>query len=99
MLLRAIAVWLVIAAAETVHGIIRVRLLNRRVGDRRARQIGVLSGSLIIVALVWSSISWVGVRSVRDCLGIGLFLVNSHACLRPRPWTSLLRLYLEAAAL
>ena len=72
MLLRAIVFWLVIAAAETVHGIVRVRFLNRRVGDPRARQIGVLSGSVIIFALVCPAISWIGVCSVRDCLAIGV---------------------------
>lgn len=72
MLLRALSVWLIVAAAETVHGILRVRLLNRRFGDHRARQLGVFSGSLIIFAIVWASIAWVGVQSSRDCLGVGL---------------------------
>ena len=45
MILRAFIVWLVIAAAEVFQGSLRVRFLNRRLGDRRARQIGVLSGS------------------------------------------------------
>jgi hypothetical protein len=35
MLFKAILVWCVIAVAE----ILRVRLLNRRVGDHRARQV------------------------------------------------------------
>lgn len=72
MLIRAVSIWLLIAAAETAHGILRVRFLNRRVGDRRARQIGVFSGSLIILALVWPSLSWIGVQSTRDCFFIGL---------------------------
>jgi hypothetical protein len=43
MILRAFMVWLVIVAAEVFQGTLRVRYLNRRVGDRRARQIGVFS--------------------------------------------------------
>ena len=39
MILRAFLVWLVIAAAEVLQSILRVRFPNRRVGDRRARQI------------------------------------------------------------
>lgn len=70
---RAIVVWLLIAAAETAHGIFRVRVMNRRFGDRRARQIGVLSGSLIIFTIVWLTIPWIGVGSEGDCLAVGLF--------------------------
>lgn len=51
MLFRALIVCLVIAMAETIHGILRVRLLNRRVGDHRARQISVGTASLIILAI------------------------------------------------
>jgi len=71
MTLRAIGIWLVIAAAVTVHGILRVRFLNRRFGDRRARQIGVFSGSLIILAVAWLAIPWIAVRSTADCLMVG----------------------------
>jgi hypothetical protein len=45
MISRAFMIWLLIAVAEVIHGILRVRFLNRRVGDQRARQIGVFSGS------------------------------------------------------
>lgn len=73
MMLRATLVWLLIAVAETVHGIVRVRLLNRHLGDKRARQISVLSGSLIIFAIALGTIRWIGVDSSRDCLSIGGF--------------------------
>ncbi len=51
MLPKAVIVWVAIAFAEMVQGILRVRLLNRRVGDHRARQIGVATGSLLILAI------------------------------------------------
>jgi hypothetical protein len=72
MLLRSVCVWLLIACAETAHGILRVRLLNRRLGDRRARQVGVFSGSLIILVLVWAMIPWIGAASLANCLAVGL---------------------------
>lgn len=53
MLMRALLVWMVMAAAEVIHGILRIRLLNRRVGDRRARQIAVGTGSLLILGITW----------------------------------------------
>ncbi|MBK7591514.1 MAG: hypothetical protein IPI27_09425 [Betaproteobacteria bacterium] len=46
--LRALAVWLLIVAVETLHGIARTLWLAPQVGDHVARQIGVLTGSLLI---------------------------------------------------
>jgi hypothetical protein len=73
MFLRAFIVWLLIAVAEVLHGIQRVRLLNRRVGDRRARQIGVFSGSAIILAIAWVAAPWIGANTVRQLFGVGSF--------------------------
>jgi len=72
MLGRALAVWLVIAVAEVLHGILRVALLNRRVGDRRARQIGVFSGSALILVIAWLTAPWLRMATVADALTIGL---------------------------
>jgi hypothetical protein len=71
MLLRAVAIWVLIAAAEVTQGALRVRFLNRRVGDRRARQIGVFTGSLLILTLAWFGVPWIDPRSTGDCLAVG----------------------------
>lgn len=71
MLFRALIVCLVIAMAETIHGILRVRLLNRRVGDHRARQIGVGTASLIILAIAWLTVPWIAPASRGDALAVG----------------------------
>jgi hypothetical protein len=71
MIFRALPVWLVIAVAEVLHGIVRVRFLNRRVGDQRARQIGVFTGSTIILAIAWFTAPWVGAGSMIQLLGVG----------------------------
>jgi hypothetical protein len=76
MTLRALLIWIVIACAETVHGILRVRLLNRRVGDRVARRIAVFSGSAILLTIGWFSIPWIAPASSTDSLIVGsLWLV------------------------
>jgi hypothetical protein len=76
MYYRALIVCLLIALAETVHGILRVRLLNRRVGDHRARQIGVGTASLIILIITWLTLPWMAPATVGDALAIGtLWLV------------------------
>ena len=46
--LRALAVWLAIVVAETLHGIARTLWLTPIVGDHAARQIGVGTGSVLI---------------------------------------------------
>jgi hypothetical protein len=51
MFIKTFLVWVLIAAAEVLQGILGVRLLNRRVGDRRTRQIGVFAWSAIILAI------------------------------------------------
>ena len=48
MIFKTLVIWMLIAAAEILHGVLRVFLLNRSVGNHRARQIGVFTGSAII---------------------------------------------------
>ncbi len=70
--LRTIAVWLIMMAAETVHGILRTVLLAPQVGDLRARQIAFFTGSAIIIGTAYLFINWIKARSVKVLLGIGL---------------------------
>lgn len=71
MLVRAFLVWLLIAAAEVAQGILRVRFLNRRLGDHRARQVGVLTGSALILAIAWSTRDWVGAHAPGEQWAVG----------------------------
>jgi hypothetical protein len=75
LLVRATAVWLVIIAAETVHGTLRAVLLVPLVGDVPARQIGVLIGSLLIFAVACLCVRWIGARTRLQLLGVGLLWV------------------------
>lgn len=50
---RALAAWLLIVTAETVHGTLLQLFLAPAIGDLRARQVGVLVGSLIIFGAAW----------------------------------------------
>jgi len=74
-LFRAFLVWLLIAAVETVHGMLRSLLLVPALGELRARQIGVVSGSLIILVIACCSLGWIGARGSRQLLGVGLLWV------------------------
>lgn len=72
---RAFAVWLVIIIAETVHGVLRQLFLTPIVGDLRARQVGVLVGSLLILAIALLVSRWLGARSLREQLAVGAIWV------------------------
>jgi len=75
-LLRGVAVWILIALAETVHGTMRTIFLEPRVGDLASRQIGVVTGSLMILAIAYLTIDWVGASKARQLAAVGtLWLV------------------------
>ena len=46
---RAIAIWLLIVVAESVHGVIRQLFIAPILGDLPARQLGVFIGSVLIL--------------------------------------------------
>lgn len=73
LIVRASLVWLAIAAAEVLQGVLRVRFLNRRVGDHRARQIGVVTGCGLIFVIAWFTVPWIGARTWSTLVGVGLF--------------------------
>ena len=68
---RALLVALVIAVLEVAQGALRVRYLNRPLGDRRARQVGVLTGSLLILIIAWVAVPWIAARSSAAWFGVG----------------------------
>jgi hypothetical protein len=69
---KAMAVFVVIALAETLHGILRVKYLNRPLGDHRARQLGVLTGSVLILVIAWLTVPWLDVGTGGGALAVGL---------------------------
>ena len=70
--LRGIAVWLLLMAAEVVHGIARTICLVPIVGDFRARQIGVFTGSLLIVLITSLLIRWIGAGTLPARIAVGV---------------------------
>src|SRR5688500_5722767 len=69
---RAIAVWLVLMIAESVHGVLRGVALVPAVGDFRSRQFGVLTGSLLIVGIACLFIRWIQTKESGPLLLVGL---------------------------
>jgi len=71
MLIRAFIIWIGIALMETLLGVLRVRLLNRKLGDRRARRLGVLTGTAVILAAGWFAVPWIGPSGPGECIMAG----------------------------
>ena len=74
-ILRAVLVWLLIVAAETLQGGLRRLLFDPGV-EFVVRQVSVLTGALIIFAITWASLRWLRITSSIDALRIGLLWVS-----------------------
>ena len=69
---RAFAVWLVLIVAEILHGIARGIFLVPHVGEFRSNQIGVFTGSVIILVIALAFVRWIGASRTTDLLAVGL---------------------------
>lgn len=71
MLIRGFSVWLIIILAETLHGVIRVIAVEPFIGDLRARQTGVLVGSILILTISFVFARWIKGDGMLDFLAVG----------------------------
>lgn len=71
LLIRALLVWAIIMAAESVHGVLRRALLDPATAYA-VRQISVLVAVLIIFAVAWMLRRWMVTDSGPRLLGIGI---------------------------
>jgi hypothetical protein len=100
-LIRAFWVWLILIAAEFIHGVVRVLLLAPYIGDFRARQIGAVTGSLIVLAVSYVLAGWIAARTTRALMGVGfiwlgltvLFEIGLGRLVFRYPWERLLEDY------
>ena len=58
-LLRALAVWLIMMFVEFIHGVLRAMYLAPLVGEFQARQISVVLGSFLILAIAHLFVRWI----------------------------------------
>jgi hypothetical protein len=70
--LKGVAVWVCIIIVEVLHGIARTMFLTPVVGDFRARQIAVFTGSFLIVLVATSFISWLRPANAREAAYVGI---------------------------
>ena len=68
-LVRALLVWLLLMAVETLQGAARHLLFD--ISDLRIRQISVLSGALVIFLIAWACEPLLKIRTGRAALAVG----------------------------
>ena len=72
---RGLAVWVAIAVVESVNGTLRRLLLEPMVGDWRARQISVFTGSVLICVVTFIFVRWIKASNALDLVLVGLMWV------------------------
>jgi hypothetical protein len=72
LFIRACFVWLVIIAAESIQGTLR-RLLTA--DDLPARQIGVLAGALVVLAIAFLTLRQLDLQNTREAIAVGAIWV------------------------
>lgn len=72
VMLRGLVVWVGIIGVEVLHGIARTLFLAPALGDFRARQVAVFTGSFLIVLVATLTINWLRPANVREAVAVGL---------------------------
>lgn len=70
--LRAVAVWLLMMAVESLNGAVRELAITPLTGDLAGRAISFGVGIVLISALTLLTIRWIGAAGFPDLAGVGL---------------------------
>jgi hypothetical protein len=73
------ATLVVLAGAETLHGIVRTVLLAPRLGQQRAKQVSIITGTLLAAAVCWLMVPWLDVVDPLRLIEIGAVLALGMA--------------------
>ena len=77
---RGVAVWLCVIIVEVFHGLVRTLFLAPVLGDFRARQVAVFTGSVLILMVATVFIRWIRPANAGEAVAIGtLWLVLTLA--------------------
>ena len=94
LLLRVLLLCVLLASAETLHGIVRAAVLVPRIGKKRALKVSIVSGSLLAFTVCWFVVPGMGIQGDGPLLGLGvtiaLFMASFDVILGKlvlkRPW-------------
>ena len=79
VLLRIAALCVVLAAAETLHGIARTTLVVPRIGKDRAIKFSAFTGTLLALAICWLLVPGINLQSAGAHLLLGVLLAGFMA--------------------
>lgn len=68
---RALLIWLLIVVVESIHGTVRELFIKPAIGDLPARQLGVFTGSLLILLVATLTARWLRADRTGSQLQIG----------------------------
>ena len=68
------SICLMLASVETLHGIARSIFVVPRIGNKRAKQYSVISGTLLAFAVCYIMVPWLNINIVYQLILIGLVL-------------------------
>ena len=71
MLVRAALIWCLLVVAAIANGAVRVAWIIPRAGDYWGHVISTATLSILILAIAWLCIAWIGPSSAADALRIG----------------------------
>jgi uncharacterized membrane protein YdcZ (DUF606 family) len=81
MFLKALTVGLLLALGEVINGNVRVRVLSRLYGKRRAKIISFFSGVAIIYTISWFALPWVAPGNYLNSYTVGFIWLLILLCL------------------
>lgn len=73
-LIRVVSLCVVLAGAETLHGIARTVLVVPRIGKERAVKLSALTGSILAFAICWFLVPSIGFVGAAEHVFLGLVL-------------------------
>jgi hypothetical protein len=79
VLLRIAALCVVLAGAETLHGIARTTLVIPRMGKARALKLSAVTGTLLALSICWLLVPGINLQSARAHLILGVVLAGFMA--------------------
>ncbi len=73
-LLHLMGLCLTLAGVETLHGIVRNAYVAPRIGTRKAKQLSLISGSMLALMVCYAWIPTLGLEAIAPLLQVGLLL-------------------------
>jgi hypothetical protein len=72
--IKLLCLCVLLAGAETLHGIARIMIVVPRIGKRRANQYGVITGTILAFVVCYTMVPGLGIHGTRGLILVGTAL-------------------------